>query len=124
MDYWKKIDQNPYEDLYWNIPERPEGKINIIGGNSKSFNTEARIAEKLNSAYHFQKLNIVLPDALEKALPPLDNLVFLSSTDSGSFKDADELLKTIDDADYNLVLGDLSKNQIRQYWVIIFKKIM
>ncbi|MBO7560629.1 hypothetical protein J6T21_01135 [Candidatus Saccharibacteria bacterium] len=112
MDYWKKIDQNPYEDLYWNIPERPEGKINIIGGNSKSFNTEARIAEKLNSAYHFQKLNIVLPDALEKALPPLDNLVFLSSTDSGSFKDADELLKTIDDADYNLVLGDLSKNQI------------
>ena len=112
MDYWKKIDKNPYEDLYWNIPERPEGQVNIIGGNSKSFNAEARVAERLGRDYQFQKLNIVLPNALEKQLPKFDNFVFLSSTDSGSFSSSDELSKVINEADFNLLLGDFSKNQI------------
>ena len=118
MDYWKKIDENPYADLYWNIPERPDGKVNIIGGNSQSFNTESRIAEKLGASFPIKDLKIVLPDALKKQLPPLPNLYFVSSTDSGSFKNADELLTVIDDADYNLLLGDISKNQITAQAII------
>lgn len=114
MDYWKKVDENPYTDYYWNIPEQPQGMLNIIGGNSKSFNTESRLAEKLSTSFPIKDLRIVLPDSLKKELPPLPNLVFLSSTDTGSFKEGEEIAIEINKADYNILLGDFSKNSITE----------
>ena len=29
MDYFEKIGNNPYEDLYWNIPEKKQGAVNV-----------------------------------------------------------------------------------------------
>lgn len=112
MDYFKKLDENPYEDLIWNIPEQKSGTVNIVGGNSQSFRTEVKVAEFLSEKFRFETLNLVLPDALKNKLPPLDNLRFLSSTDSGSFSLKEELKNIFNSADFNLLLGDLSKNTI------------
>ena len=53
-----------------------------------------------------------MPDALKTKLPPLPNFVFLHSTDSGSFASAEDLSQAINFADFNLLLGDLSKNTV------------
>lgn len=112
MDYLTKINENPYADLVWNIPEQPMGVLNIIGGNLQSFRTSVKTAEYLSSKFPIKNLNVVVPDALKNKLPSLDNFKFLSSTESGSFNDSDELVETFRSADYNLVIGDLSKNSI------------
>lgn len=112
MDYFEKIETKPSEDLTWNIPEKKQGTVNIIGGNGQSFNQEVKIAEFLGEKYPVETLNLVLPDALKTKLPPLPNFVFLKSTDSGSFADEKQLVETINVADYSLILGDLSKNSI------------
>lgn len=111
MEYFEKLDA-PQTDLSWNIPEQKQGTVNIIGGNSQNFRTEIKIAEFLDSSYPIQALNVVLPDALKTKLPPLPNLLFLSSTDSGSLADGAELTLAINRADANLLLGDLSKNSV------------
>lgn len=112
MDYFEKITAKPKDDLTWNIPERKQGSMNIIGGNSQNFRTEVKVTEYLKSNYPLEQLNLVLPDALKPKLPPIDDFKFLSSTESGSFADANELQSAINAADFNLVLGDLSKNHI------------
>ena len=111
MEYFEKLDA-PQTDLSWNIPEQKQGTVNIIGGNSQNFRTEIKIAEFLTSSYPIQALNVVLPDALKTKLPSLPNLLFLSSTDSGSLADGAELTSAINRADANLLLGDLSKNSV------------
>ena len=111
MDYFEKL-ETTQTDLSWNIPEQKQGTVNIIGGNSQNFRTEVKIAEYLNSNYPIEILNVVLPDALKTKLPPLSNLVFLKSTDSGSFADEKELSTIIGRADFSLILGDLSKNSV------------
>ena len=65
MDYFEKLDSNPYEDLKWNIPERKQGIINIIGGNEKNFRTEVKLAEYLSSNYPLETVNLILPDTLK-----------------------------------------------------------
>lgn len=112
MDYFEKIERPLDTDLTWNIPDRKQGSVNIIGGNSQHFNTEIRISELMDKNYPIENLHTVLPDALETKLPPLPNFVFLESTDSGSFANADEILKTINSVDFNLLIGDLSKNSV------------
>lgn len=112
MDYFEKLDKNPYEDLKWNIPERKQGSVNIIGGNEGNFRTEIKVSEFLNNAYPVQTLNVVLPDGLKNKLPPLPNFVFLPSTDKGTFADSQKLRDVFNTADFNLVLGDFSKNAI------------
>ena len=109
MDYFKKYDHNPAEDLKWNIPERKQGIMAVIGSNSQSFRTSVKVAEWL-SAYPLESINVILPDALKNKLPSVPSLVFLGSTDSGSFANADELSKAIDVANSALLIGDLSKN--------------
>ena len=42
----------------------------------------------------------------------LCNLVFLKTTDTGSFSEAEEIKAAIENVDYSLVIGDLSKNAI------------
>ncbi len=111
MEYFEKLDA-PQTDLSWNIPEQKQGTVNIIGGNSQNFRTEIKIAEFLTSSYPIQTLNVVLPDALKAKLPPLPNLLFLKSTDSGSFADGEELVSAINHSDVSLLLGDLSKNSV------------
>lgn len=112
MEYFTKLKDNHFEDLNWNLPERKQGSINIIGGNAKSFRTEIKIAEYLDKNSPVKDINVVLPDKLVGELPKLPNFVFVPSTDSGSLDESEELLAVMNRADYNLVLGDLSKNSI------------
>lgn len=112
MDYFEKLEKNPYEDLRWNIPERKQGTVNIVGGNLNHFRTEVNTAEYLNANYPVEKVNLVLPDSLKNKLPPLDNFQFLPSIDSGSLAESQGLVDVFNIADFNLVLGDLSRNKI------------
>ena len=112
MDYLHKIEKVEGEDLLWNIPEQKLGIVNVIGGNLQNFRTPVKVTEFLATSYPFEKTNLVLPDTLKTKLPSLDNLVFLKSTDSGSFADGEELLSKMDQADFNLLIGDLSRNAI------------
>ena len=112
MDWFTKIEEKPGEDLSWNVPEKKFGTVNLIGGNSQSFKTEIKTAEFLGEKYPIEKLNLVFPDALKSQLPDLPNFCFLSSTESGSFKDGEGIVRALNSADFNLILGDLSKNAI------------
>lgn len=110
MNYFEKIEQND-KDLTWNIPEQKQGIVNVIGGNSQSFRTEVKIAEFLSQKYPIKEVKTVLPDSLKSTLPVLDNLVFLGSTESGSFANGEELKNVIDSGNFSLILGDFSKNR-------------
>lgn len=112
MEYFEKITEKPAEDLSWNIPEKKSGVVNIIGGNSQNFRTEIKVSEFLEKKYPIESIRTVLPDALKTKLPNLDNFTFLSSTESGSFKSAGELLEIFNTGDFNLLIGDFSKNKI------------
>jgi hypothetical protein len=112
MDYFEKIEEKPGDDMFWNVPEKKQGTVNVVGGNTQSFRTEIKVSEFLASQYPIENLNVVLPDVLKNQLPTLPNFRFLKSTDSGSFMDEKELLEVINSADYNLVLGDMSKNTV------------
>ena len=112
MDYFTRAERGNYEDLTWNIPEQKQGIVNIIGGNSQNFRTEVRSAEFITANYPIKEVRLVLPNALKNNLPDLPNLVFLPSTDSGSFNESQELNDVFNGADFNLLLGDLSKNSV------------
>ena len=112
MDYLHKTDKPEHKELLWNIPEQKQNTVNIIGGNSQNFRTPMKIAEFLSNTYPVKNANLVLPDALKTKLPPLPNFIFLTSTDTGSFADAKEIAQTINTADYNIMIGDMSKNSI------------
>lgn len=112
MDYFKKYDKNPFSDLRWNIPERKQGTVAIMGGNAQNFRTPIRIAEWMTTSYPIESVRVVLPNALENKLPPLPNLTFLSSTESGSFSKADEIASALEAADFSLIIGDLSRNAV------------
>ena len=111
MNYFEKIEQMPANDILWNMPERKRGAVNIIGGNAQSFRAPVKIAEYLSSNYPIETVNIVLPDVLKNKLPPLDNFRFLPSTTAGSI-DGAELIDAMETADFNLIIGDLSKNAV------------
>lgn len=111
MEYFNKITDKPGDELLWNIPERKQGLVNIIGGNGQSFRTPVKIAEFLGVKYPINTVNVVLPDALNNKLPTLPNFIFLPSTDSGSFS-GEGLEKALNSADFNLIIGDISKNTI------------
>lgn len=112
MDYLHKIEENIFQNILWNIPEQKQGKVNIIGGNAQSFRASIKTAEYLVAHYPVSEVNLVMPDALKTKLPTLPNLIYLKSTDTGSFGDEAELKSVMKIADYNLMIGDLSKNKI------------
>ena len=112
MDYLHRINDNSYQDLYWNIPEQKQGIVNVIGGNSQGFRTPIKIAELLADKYPVKEVHMVLPETLKTTLPPLDGLVFLPATDSGSFANDKSFIELINAADYNLLIGDFSRNSI------------
>ena len=109
MDFFEKLSNNPYEDLFWNLPEQKKGRVNIIGGSSSSFQSAIRTAEWLQKNEPIEEVSVILPDSLQADLAGLPNLEFLPSTDSGSFS-GDGLADTFATADYNLLIGDLSRN--------------
>lgn len=112
MDYFEKLEKNPYEDLKWNVPERKQGVVNVIGGNTQNFRTEVKVAEYLGAEYPVETVNVVMPEALKSKLPDLPNFVFLPATESGAFKESQGMMDVFDKADLNLVLGDLSRNSV------------
>ena len=112
MEYFEKVEENIAKDLLWNIPERKQGVVNVIGGNSQNFRTPVRVAEYLTEKYPIETVNLILPDALKSKLPPMPNFKFLESTETGSFADSTELVANINNGEYNLLIGDLSKNVV------------
>lgn len=113
INYWQKQDQKPlFPDLAWNIPEQKTGTVNIIGGNEQSFSATIKTAEFITNKFPISRVNIVLPDALKSKLPPLPNTIMLPSTDSGSFDKNNQLSKILDEADFSIFAGDMSKNSI------------
>ena len=110
--YFEKIDQVPKEEILWNVPEQKQGTVAVIGGNSQNFRTSIKVAEYLTANFPLREVGLVLPDVLEKSLPPLDNVKFLASTDSGSFADEKELAAELSAVDFGLMVGDFSKNAI------------
>ena len=113
MDFLEKISKNPYKDLYWNIPEeQKKNEVAVIGGNGQSFKTPMKTAEYIAGEFPLKEVKVALPDVLKPKLPPLDNLVFLKTTDTGSFADAEEIKKVVENVDFSLMVGDMSKNAI------------
>ncbi len=112
MEYFEKVEKAPAEDLSWNIPEQKQGKVNIIGGNAQNFRTEMKTAEFLDKTYPLEEVQMVLSEKLKHKLPPLPNFHFVPATESGSIADSQMLRNTLNAVDFNLVLGDLSKNNI------------
>jgi len=112
MDYFEKYDANPAEELKWNVPEKRMGTVTIAGGNGQNFRTPVKIAEYLGANYPLEHINVVLPDVLQDKLPPAPGLVFLKSTESGSFADSEELTRASEVADYSIFIGDFSKNAV------------
>ena len=113
MDFLEKINENPYADFYFNIPEEQKiGAVSVIGGNGQNFRTVIKTAEFVTAKFPLKDLKVVLPDSLKGKLPPLDNLVFLKTTDVGSFDDAEGLKAAVEANDFSLVIGDLSKNTV------------
>ena len=108
--YWKKQDKPLFSDLSWNLPEQKSGSISVIGGNSQSFSVVNRISSKLARDYPVRDVISVLPDSLKKSLPPVPGLVFCPSTTSGGFAKSSEITHALQSSDYNLIVGDLSKN--------------
>lgn len=117
MDYWQKLSKNPFEDLAWNLPEMKQGSVSIFGGHDKSFNTEVRICEKILNNTKIKDVQLILPDVLKNKLPPVENFLFVKSTDTGSLADSPELAAAVSVSDFNLFLGDFSKNSITAHAV-------
>ena len=111
MEYFTKHDENPYADLYWNLPEQKRGSVNVIGGHPQNFRNTLQTAEYLSKSYPIETVTLVLPASLQKTLPPLPSTRFLPATDAGSFS-GENLPETLDSSDYNLLTGDFSKNTI------------
>lgn len=110
FSYWQKQSQPLFNDLVWNIPEQKTGHVAIIGGNSQNFSTVIRISEFASQTFPFKTISTILPDALRGKLPPLPNLDFLPSTESGSFAKSRQLEIACASPDATLIIGDLSRN--------------
>lgn len=110
LSYWRKQSQPLFDNLLWNIPEQKTGHIAVVGGNSQNFSTVVRISEFINQTFPVKTLSTVLPDALRGKLPPLPNVDFLPSTESGSFAKSRQLELAVSNPDAALIIGDLSRN--------------
>lgn len=111
MEYFEKVEESLAEDLLWNVPERKQGVLNVIGGNGQNFRTPVKVAEYLAEKYPVETVNVVLPEALRGKLLPMENFKFLPATENGAFN-GDGLAEAVNVADFNLIVGDLSKNAI------------
>ena len=110
LSYWQKQDHTPLlKDLDWVIPEQKTGDILVIGGNSQNFLSAVRSSEFLSSL-PFKSVQTLLPDSLKNKIPPLLNIDFAPATPSGSFDKSALLESAVQSSDFNLFIGDFSKN--------------
>ncbi|MDO4753060.1 MAG: hypothetical protein Q4A36_02420 [Candidatus Saccharibacteria bacterium] len=113
MDFLEKINENPFKDLYWNVPdEQKKGELAIIGGNEKNFRTSIKVSEFVTANFPLKEIRTALPDRLRNKLPSLPNFVFFKTTEVGTFSDPDEIKNLIESVDFSLIIGDLSKNSV------------
>lgn len=111
MEYFEKIEKNPYKDLYWNVPEEQKrGEMVVAGGNAQNFRVPVKTAEFLLGNFPLKTVRLILPEMLKSKLPPLPDVVFLKDVAGGSIADADGLVKAFDAVDFSVIVGDLSKN--------------
>ncbi len=110
LSYWKKQREPLFPNITWNIPEQKTGNLNVIGGNVQGFATSVRVTDFASHHYPFREIKTILPDSLKKNLPVSASIEFMPSTESGSFAKSRELVATFQNADVNLIVGDLSKN--------------
>ncbi len=45
MDFFEKYEDNPFEDLKWNLPEQKSGILGVVGGSESSFRSSVKVAE-------------------------------------------------------------------------------
>lgn len=113
MEYFEKIEKNPYKDLYWNVPEaQKKGEIAVVGGNVGNFKTPVKTAEYILSEFPVKTVRVVLPETLKTKLPPLPDAMFLKDVAGGSIADAEGLTAILDAIDFGIIVGDLSKNSV------------
>lgn len=112
LSYWQKQSATSplYADLAWNLPEQKTGHVAVIGGNINNFVTPIRVSETLANLFPIETVSTILPDAIEKQLPPLPNLIFTPSTTSGSFAKSAKLRDATSSVNASLIIGDLSRN--------------
>ena len=112
--FWQKQEKPLFPDLEWNFPEKKQGTVSVIGGNSQNFSSVNFVSGKMAQDFPIENVVSILPDALKKKIPPVPGVEFMPSTDSGSFKKSSELSSALASADFNLLIGDFSKNSERQ----------
>lgn len=110
-NFFQKHDKNPYEDLFWNLPETKKYSANVLGGSPQNSQSVIRTAEFLATHFPLETISVVLPNSLRSELPNLPNFAFLPSTPVGTFS-GENLLETLNSADTNLLVGNLSKNSV------------
>ena len=108
--FWQKQEKPLFSDLEWNFPEKKQGSVSIIGGNSQNFSSVNFVSGKMAQDFPIETITSILPDALRRKIPPVPGVEFLPSTDSGSFKKSSEFSSALASADFNLLIGDFSKN--------------
>lgn len=108
-NYWQKQEKPLFSDLEWNFPEQKSGSVAIVGGNAQNFSSVNRASQSLID-FPIKEIISFLPDSLKSKIPPLKNVEFLPSTESGSFKKSKELNFALNKADFNILIGDFSKN--------------
>lgn len=108
--YWQKQAKPLFADLAWNTPEQKTGVVNVIGGNVQGFHSVMRFAESLDRGFPIKNVNLLFPDALQGKVPPLANLNFAESTESGSFAKSTKLNQTLQHGDLTVLAGDFSRN--------------
>ncbi len=123
MDFFEKVEKLA-EDLSWNVPEQKRGRIEVIGGSKGSFRAVVKTAEFVAGKYPVKEVEMVVPESLRGVLPELPNVKFVGATESGALGEEKELEEAFFSGDYNLVMGDLSKNaQTGQILVKILAKV-
>lgn len=114
--YWLK--QTPgtplFPDIEWNKPERRgmAGKLGIVGGNKLSF-IAAADSYQIATEAGVGEVQVLLPDALRKSVPPsMSDVNFAPTNHSGSLatEAATELAAMGEWADVLLFCGDAGKN--------------
>ncbi|MEM6998161.1 MAG: hypothetical protein AAF413_04610 [Patescibacteria group bacterium] len=111
--YLRQENEPLFPDMIWSRPERKDqrGKLLIIGGHSEALQAPIDCVRGTESALA-GKTTIVLPDALKKRLPAADNVLFVSSTPSGSLATSavGPICSVASSCDAVVMAGDLGNN--------------
>lgn len=61
VEGFRKLTENPYGDLYWNLPEAKQGWLNVVGGNKERFHAPVSIANSIREKWPVEKVVTILP---------------------------------------------------------------